>query len=309
MPSVLWAGERGKGRVRVKFQARVDDLEYQLECGLPVPGLTAFNLDPEVKVERVSYCQNGKKVALLERKLKSVQARDLKGKRLEFQLFADSNESVLSELREPHRFPELSALRQSILLWRFYHQFRTDFASPLRQPQPLFRTPVLSHDGHDVAAALVTIQEVGDREALSQLLDAAFPGSHLNIKQESGRLSLGMFMPGFQRAFEAHELSDGTLHYLCLLAALLSPRPPHLMALNEPETSIHPTLYKPLAMLIAEASQSTQMWITTHSQELADYILEYTGASPIELEKVEGETRIVGQKLSDDDDDEDVDDG
>ena len=51
-------------------------------------------------------------------------------------------------------------------------------------------------------------------------------------------------------SFDASELSDGTLHYLCLLAALLSPRPPSLLALNEPEASIHPDLIGPLAKLI-----------------------------------------------------------
>ena len=46
--------------------------------------------------------------------------------------------------------------------------------------------------------------------------------------------------------FTAGELSDGTLRYLCLLAVLLSPRPPELLALNEPETSIHADLLEPL---------------------------------------------------------------
>jgi predicted ATPase len=100
-------------------------------------------------------------------------------------------------------------------------------------------------------------------------------------------------MPGFQRPFDAKELSDGTLQYLCLLAALLSPRPPNLLALNEPETSLHPDLFESLAKLIARAANKSQLWITTHSQVLADFILEYAGANPIELEKIDGATKIV----------------
>ena len=86
------------------------------------------------------------------------------------------SESVFAQLREPHRFPQLSALREEILNWRFYHQFRTDTDAPARQPQVAIWTPVLSHDGHDLAAAFATIQEIGDREALATSVDRAFPG-------------------------------------------------------------------------------------------------------------------------------------
>ena len=61
-------------------------------------------------------------------------------------------------------------------------------------------------------------------------------------------------MPGILRPLEARELSDGTLRYLCLIAALLSPRPATLLALNEPEMSLHPELMQPLAELIVLAS-------------------------------------------------------
>jgi predicted ATPase len=58
---------------------------------------------------------------------------------------------------------------------------------------------------------------------------------------------------GLPRPLKTSELSDGTLRYLLLVAALLSPRPPALMILNEPETSLHPDLLPPLARLIAQA--------------------------------------------------------
>ena len=66
-------------------------------------------------------------------------------------------------------------LRQEILQWRFYHHFRTDAESPIRQPQVGVRTPVLSHDGRDLAAAIQTILEIG-REDFVQHVNAAFPG-------------------------------------------------------------------------------------------------------------------------------------
>lgn len=302
MPSVLWAGDRGKGPVRLSLSVQIDDLKYQLACGLPQPGYpSAFLLDPHIKEEEISYTHGGSKSVLLKREQGTITARDVDGKRVAFPMALSQNESVLSGLREPQKFPEISALRQEILNWRFYHQFRTDASSPLRIPQTGVLTPILAHDGGDLAAALQTIMEIGDREALNYGVEKAFPGAYLRIGTDHGQFSVGMQMPDFHRPFDGKELSDGTLQYLCLLAALLSPRPPSLLALNEPETSIHPDLYESLAELIAQASNNSQVWITTHSRELADYILEYTGSAPIELEKVNGATRVVGAKLSDDD--------
>ena len=106
-------------------------------------------------------------------------------------------------------------------------------------------------------------------------------------------MSVQLQLPGIQRPFDARELSDGTLRYLCLLAALKSPRPPTLLALNEPETSLHPDLLEPLAQLLAEASRTSQLWITTHSEQLAEAVAKHARCAPIELEKVDGETRIM----------------
>jgi predicted ATPase len=111
-------------------------------------------------------------------------------------------------------------------------------------------------------------------------------------------------MPGFNRSFDGLEISDGTLQYLCLVAALLSPRPPALLALNEPETSIHPDLSEALAKLIVQASKRSQMWITTHSYELAKFIAIHGGNEAVELEKRRGATCVRGDGLIEIDDEE-----
>jgi len=100
-------------------------------------------------------------------------------------------------------------------------------------------------------------------------------------------------VPGLLRPLDARELSDGQLRFLCLCAALLSPRPPSLMALNEPETSLHPDLIDALARLIVRASKDTQLWITTHSGPLADRIEQHSGLSRVRLCMANGETLIA----------------
>jgi predicted ATPase len=300
MPSALWAGPRGQGPVRLTLSATFDQLGYEIACGLvpPVPSAgrktTAFVLDPQVKEERIWFREKKKTVTLLERNHTHVQARDEEGKRVSLPDAVGEGESVLAELREPHRFPGLTAVRQELLSWRLYHRFRTDPASPLRQPQVGVRTTALGHDGQDLAAALQTIVEIGNAYGLNTALQQAFPGASLHTDHPvPGVFAVALTLPGFQRRFSAAELSDGTLHYLCLLAALLSPRPPALLALNEPEASLHPDLLEPLAHLIAAAARHSQVWVATHSEPLAGHLARLTGAAPLRLAKVGGETRLA----------------
>ena len=82
-----------------------------------------------------------------------------------------------------------------------------------------------------------------------------------------------------------------------MLTAFYSLDPASVLVINEPETSIHPDLFEPLARLLVNAAHKSQVWITTHSRDLADYIVELGGYSPIELEKVGGETKLVGVGL------------
>ncbi len=152
---------------------------------------------------------------------------------------------------------------------------------------------MLSHDGRDLAAALQTIIEIGDGRALQRGVELAFPGSSIQVEAPQGRFSLSMQMPGIARHLDARELSDGTLRYLCLLAVLLSPRPPALLALNEPETSLHPDLLEPVAQLLVSAAERTQLLVTTHSDGLAGLVQKMSGAKRIRLEKIDGETRVT----------------
>jgi predicted ATPase len=316
MPSVLWAGARksrsvGSTRLepaRMSLGIKTDTFNYDLICGLPklqgpIPTSqfhSAFHLDPEVKEEHVwMEASNGLRVTFFKRDARGVWILDSGERLTDYSGQLMQTESVLSQLREPHLYPELSALRSEMSRWRFYHHFRTDVDSPLRHPQVGVRTPVLSHDGRDLAAALQTINEIGQSEDLHEAIRQAFPGSSLEIEhdEETGMFAVLMRMPGLKRPLRARELSDGTLRYLCLLAALLSPHPPALLALNEPETSLHPDLLEPLAAQMVKASRNSQLWAVTHSARLAELVEKHSGEPPVRLELVSGETRVVGQAL------------
>ncbi len=297
MPSVMWAGPRRKDKIRLRLAIRHELFNYRLALGLSTDRdpHSFFTLDPAIKEEQLELRIDGaaRPITFLERKNRTARLRDAEGQWAPYQFALLESESVLSQLREPHRYPELAMVRSEFANWRFYHQFRTDAQSPLRHPRPATLTPVLDHDGYDLAATLATIIDQGRGVELEQAIHDAFPNSRLNFNQPDGSLAVQLEMQGIVRPFEARELSDGTLRYLCLVAALLSTRPASLIALNEPETSLHPDLIPPLARLITHAAANSQMWITTHSRALASAIAECSGQPPLELAMIDNETRLV----------------
>lgn len=299
MPSVLWAGERKsltrtKKPIRMTMSAITDGYSYELSCGLPTTSLSMFGLDPQVKEEYVWHgYQKRKSTLFLERKIGSAFVIDDTNAQVEYPVSFSQSESVLSQLHEPHLYPELSHLRETMRNWRFYHHFRSDSHSAIRQPQISVRTPILSDDGNDLAAALQTIIEIGDDAGLREMIEDAFPGSSIMIHSENSMFKVLLNQPGIKRPLDAKELSDGTLRYLCLVAALMSPRPPNFLALNEPEMSLHPDLTKPLAKLIIKAAEYSQIFLTTHSNALVKEITKLSGVKPRVLEKVNGATALT----------------
>lgn len=202
---------------------------------------------------------------------------------------------MMTHAASPQSAPEMLLLRESIRAWRFYDQFRTDADAPARSPQIGTRTPVLGNEGADLAAAIQTIREIGEAEALDAAVADAFPGSRLTVKNTAGRFALTMEQHGLLRPLGVNELSDGTLRYVLWIAALLTPRPPAFMVLNEPETSLHPELLIPLARLIARAAERSQVVVVTHAPVLIAEFAKQAGCNSIALEKAFGETRLAGE--------------
>jgi predicted ATPase len=102
---------------------------------------------------------------------------------------------------------------------------------------------------------------------------------------------------GLLRPLQAAELSDGTLRYLLLATALFSPRLPPLLVLNEPESSLHPSLLEPLARLIAAASRRSQVWVIAHAPALVEALAAQPGCLHHRLEKELGATVLPGQTV------------
>lgn len=292
-------GPRQKAvRLRLGFSGK--DFSYSISLGLPKPSRSAFALDPEIKRECIWVGSAYRPAcSLIDREGGVIKARS--SQEWDILVTQTNNfESIFTHISDPIRTPEVVKLREEIRGWRFYDHFRTDSEAPARLPQLGTRTFVLHNDGRDLAAALQTIIEIGDHEALNEAISDAFPGASLKISiQNDGRFVMELFQEGLLRPLSGLELSDGTLRYLLWVAALLTPRPPPLMVLNEPETSLHPDLLPALARLIARAAESTQVWIVSHSNKLINALENSEGCNSIRLQKNLGQTIVVGQEVFD----------
>jgi predicted ATPase len=310
--STLWAGpeafSRGmkagtqavQGTVRknpigLKLGFAGTDYGYAIDLGLPAPSRSQFSADPEIKAETQWTGEVlGRANAFAIRTGPSVRIRAESGEwRLASQQL-DPFDSMMTHCSDPRDAIELLVLRERMRDWRFYDHLRTDRDAAARRPQIGTYTPVLASDGSDFAAAAQTIRELGAADELDNAVADAFPGGRVEVVSADGYFELEMHQQGLLRPLRASELSDGTLRYLLLVTALLSPRPPALMILNEPETSLHPGLLPPLARLIAQASKRSQIVLVTHASPLV-FALEAeaeAGSRQIVLEKNLGETLV-----------------
>nr|WP_217429682.1 AAA family ATPase [Pandoraea anapnoica] len=312
--SVLWAGpetisprmRRGEvpiqggprqKRERMRLGFGSDTFGYAICMGMgSAGGVSMFGADPEFKHESIWAGEFLRPANTLVDRQGGVVRR--KAGR-EWDILTSSLprfESLFSHIANDNACPEVFTVRERIRNWRFYDHFRTDADAPARWPQIGTRTLALHHDGRDLAAAWQTIREIGDHEALAQTVADAFPGASVTIDGTGrGGLMLEFNQHGLLRPLSAAELSDGTLRYLLLTAALLTPRPPELMVLNEPESSLHPDLMPALGRLIRRASQRSQVWVVSHSPRLAAALEEDPECNSIQLEKSFSATTILGQ--------------
>lgn len=291
-----------KQRVGVRLGFAGTEFGYAMDLGLPQvdPATTLFAHDPEIKREAVWAGPVLRPSALLaDRHTVTARFRDDGGRWAEQVHSVRATDSILSAFADPRHTPELLTVRERIRSWRFYDQFRTDRDAPARAARIGTRTPVLGGDGGDLASALRTIQEIGDAAVLDAAVDRAFPGSSVKVVSHAGRFDVRFHQHGLLRPLAAAELSDGTLRYLLLVAVLLSPRPPELLVLNEPETSLHPELLAPLAELIGTAAERTQVVVVTHAVPLVralDAVAETgTDVGMVKLVKEFGATVVEGQ--------------
>ncbi|OJT96069.1 MAG: ATPase [Rhizobium sp. 63-7] len=316
MASALWSGKRRQGEaVRIRLAVELLDEEravtfrYQVEAGLRPPKAAAgFAFEPQVKAEEFSIETGSRPVTMMRRAGPGITVRGETGRLQDYPEQAMTSETAIALLGDAGHYPEVGTFRRAVEGWRFFHGFRTDRASALRAPCLAVTAPLLDEDGGNLAAVFATLVHTReDTVELDRAIAAAFGGARLHVPEPGEHAEFSLSFPDFpQRLFQPRELSDGQIRFLGLAGALMSYRQPALIALNEPEASLHPDMLEPLAGMIAQASQRSQIWIVTHSQALASAVAARCGTRPRRVIRKEGGTWIDGMRLTglmDEDDD------
>lgn len=289
-------GAMRKEPINLKLGFAGEPFGYAIDLGVPTSSMSLFDRDPAIKREVLWAGPTLRPSATLLDRRNAVVEAHVDGAWQVVRADLSPSDSLFTA-SDPRTAPEALVLRQQLQSWRFYDQLRTDADAPIRRSGVGTRTWALAADGADLAAAWQTIVESGDGAALADTIADAFPGAEVHVDVADGRFVLTMSQPGLLRRLHVAELSDGTLRYLAWAAALLSPRPPSLLVLNEPETSLHPAVIPALARLIVRAAAATQVIVVSHAEPLVRELAAHAVGHA--LEKVAGATRIVGQSLID----------
>jgi predicted ATPase len=206
-------------------------------------------------------------------------------------------QSILSQVKDPERYPVLAHLEASYSRIAMYREWSFGRYTPPRQEQKAdLRTDYLTPTCENLALVLNKIRPKV-RKRLLEAMKALYPEiQDFNVQVEAGRVQL--FLEEANFSIPATRLSDGTLRYLCLLAILCHPEPPPLLCIEEPELGLHPDVMPELARLLVEASKKTQIIVTTHSDILVDAMTERP-ETVVVCEKHGGQTQMRRLKKED----------
>lgn len=204
----------------------------------------------------------------------------------------DRTQSILSQRRDPEVYPELGRLAEVLARIRVYRSWHFGPDAAVRAAcRPDVRSDHLSEAFDNLPARLAALKRdpVVKRRLIELVRELAPEFDDFEVIPEGGTLSL--YLTEGNLSIPARRLSDGTLRYLCLLAILVDPDPPPLIAIEEPELGLHPDIQLRLAALLRDASSRTQLVVTTHSDVLVDALTE-TPHAIVVCEKVGGSTRL-----------------
>jgi predicted ATPase len=154
-----------------------------------------------------------------------------------------------------------------------YHDLRLDEHSEIRQPAVMRDEIRVAPHGQNLIPVLKTLYEGDFKDAIDNGMSAAFPDDYGELifrENEPNRVQLYVRRKHSHREDSAADLSDGTLRYLLLLTILATPDPPPLIAIDEPESGLHPSMLPIIAESAAAAATRTQVILSTHSPEMLD---------------------------------------
>lgn len=190
--------------------------------------------------------------------------------------FVSEEESLLSIASGPfvnnHYIPPFQRELAAISV---YHDLHTNKDASIRQPAISRLEKRVDPDGQNLISVMHTLY-TGDRgfkNDINSAMRAAFGNDFEELvfpPASDQRIQMRVRWKSLKREQSAAELSDGTLRFLFLLTVLASPSPPPIIAIDEPETGLHPSMLPLVAEFAVDAATRSQVILTTHSPQFLD---------------------------------------
>jgi len=193
----------------------------------------------------------------------------------------NEDESLLPQIGDLVNTP-VAAVKRTLSGWSVYDDVHVERGSTMRGPATTQFTKRLATDGSNLVTVLHTLY-TGSREFRSQIdegMSAGFGEEYERLEFQPAaaqQIQLAVQWKSSSQPHAGSDLSDGTLRFLFLLTVLSHPEPPALIAIDEPETGLHPSMLPVIAEYAEAASERTQVVLTSHSPEFLD---AFTGMSP-----------------------------
>lgn len=218
-----------------------------------------------------------------------VNVRDLKERRIDQRAYVPRrlkredlvpDESVLSQRKGADVYPEVTWLGQQFTRIQTFREWSFGRYVALRQPQPAdLPTDTLLADSRNLGLLLNELEHTGAGAEFNRLLTRFLPRyERFSTRIQGGTVQFYLHESGLKAPIPATRLSDGTIRFMAILWLLLSPAPPPLVCIEEPELGLHPDAVVLLAEVLVEASTRTQLIVTTHSDVLVSALTEHAGS-------------------------------
>jgi len=194
---------------------------------------------------------------------------------------------------------------ESIANWMVYHFHDTSASAPMRRSEIIEDSNKLRGDASNIAPFLLELKNNEDKKKYyEEILNAIrlvipfFDDFRLDVQKlgQSEKVKLTWTQKGSDFPMQPYHLSDGSIRFICLATALLQPKPPSIIIVDEPELGLHPAAISVLAELIQVASQRTQVIVGTQSPGLID---QFSIKDIVVVNRVDGATTF--KRLKEDD--------
>lgn len=278
-------------RLRLTEQGELDIAKERLETEVPYPGhkntYVCFSLQNGHGIINEPSEDTDPNTGMQIR-AQRVRQRKLKPETL------TPGQSVFHERRDPDLYPEIDFVSKQFDSIRLYREWTFGRRSAPRLPQPSDQpNAFVDEDASNLALVLNRMERDGSIKKVEEYLrDFMDSFERISVQIEAGTAQLFIRERGMQRVIPATRLSDGTLRILQLLAILCHPAPPPLVCMEEPELGLHPDAISMLAKLLKDASERTQLVITTHSDTLVDEFTEDPESVVVCEKGFDGETNF-----------------